>query len=133
MRYGDGKRWEEVLCFFAPHMDALPLYDALARRIWAELGAVTVRVLKSQISFSNRYNFAFVSFLPVKKAAQRPKPYITVSFGLDHRVEHPRIAAATEAYPNRWTHHVLVGSAEEIDEDLMEWIRQAAAFSQSKR
>ena len=94
---------------------------------------MTIKVQKTQISFSNRHNFAFVSFLPVRKAKDRPKTWITVTFGLSHRVESPRIDAATEPSPNRWTHHVLISAPEEIDEALMGWIQEAAAFSAVKR
>ena len=39
---------------------------------------------------------------------------------------------AVEPYPNRWTHHVLIGTVEEIDDELLSWIEEAAAFAQSK-
>ena len=45
----------------------------------------------------------------------------------------PRIAAAVEPYPCRWTHHVLIASPAEIDGELMAWVREAAAFSAGKR
>lgn len=122
----------DVLFFFDGHMEALPLYEAFATQI-EQFGEVTVRVQKTQISFSNRHNFAFVSFLPARKAKDRPKSYITVTFGLDHRVDSPRIDIATEPYPNRWTHHVLISSAEELDHELMGWIKEAYDFSAGKR
>jgi len=40
---------------------------------------------------------------------------------------------ATETYPHRWTHHVMVGDRAEIDGELMEWIVEAAAFAATKR
>ena len=58
---------------------------------------------------------------------------MTVTFGLDYRKESPRIDVVTEPYPGRWTHHVMVGNAEEIDEELIGWIREAADFAASKR
>lgn len=54
---------------------------------------------------------------------------MTVTFVLGYRKESPRIDVATEPYPNRWTHHVMVGCVEEIDEELMNWIQEAAEFS----
>ena len=83
--------------------------------------------------FLNKYNFAFISFLPVRKAKERSKVYITISFGLRYRKESPRIDAASEPYPNRWTHHMLISSPDEIDDELMEWIKEAAVFSAGKR
>ena len=59
--------------------------------------------------------------------------FLTVTFGLGYRKESPRIDAATEPYPGRWTHHVMVGSQEEIDGELLDWIAEAAAFSADKR
>ena len=75
-------------------------------RILSEIENVNIKVLKTQISFSNRQNFAFVSFLPARKAKERPKVYITVTFGLHYKKESSRIDVAIEPYPNRWTHHV---------------------------
>lgn len=121
------------LFFFNEKPAALPLYEAFAHRILAEIENVTIKVQKTQISFSNWHNFAFVSFLPARKAKDRPKTYITVTFGLQHKKESPRIDAASEPYPNRWTHHVLISSVEEIDDELMGWIKEAAEFSAGKR
>ncbi len=123
----------DELLFFNEKPAALPLYEAFAQRLLAEIDNVTIKVQKTQISFSNRHNFAFVSFLPVRKAKDRPKIYITVTFGLQYKKESPRIDAASEPYPNRWTHHMLISSVEEIDDELMGWIKEAAAFSAGKR
>ena len=123
----------DELFFFNEKPAALPLYEALAQRLFAEIDNVTIKVQKTQISFSNKYNFAFVSFLPVHKAKERSETYITVSFGLQYRKESPRIDAASEPYPNRWTHHMLIASLEEIDDELMGWIKEAAEFSAGKR
>ncbi len=123
----------DELFFFNEKPAALPLYEAFAQRLLAEIDNVTIKVQKTQISFSNRHNFAFVSFLPARKAKERPKIYITVTFGLQYKKESPRIDAASEPYPNRWTHHILISSVEEIDDELMGWIKEAAAFSAGKR
>ena len=123
----------DELFFFNEKPAALPLYEAFAQRLFAEIDNVTIKVQKTQISFSNKYNFAFVSFLPARKAKERPKTYITLTFGLQYKKESPRIDAASEPYPNRWTPHMLIASEEEIDDELMGWIKEAAAFSASKR
>lgn len=124
---------QDTLFFFNKHPDALPLYELFEQKLLSELGSADIKVQKTQISFSNKHNFAFVSFLPVCKAKERPQTYIVITFGLGHRVESPRIDAATEPYPNRWTHHVLISEPEEIDEELMGWVKEAAAFSAAKR
>lgn len=123
----------EIYFFFDKSPGALPLYEAFEQRVLSEIDSVNIKVQKTQITFSNQYNFAFVSFLPVRKAKERPESYIVVTFGLGYRVESPRIDAATEPYPNRWTHHVLVSETEEIDNELMAWVKEASIFSAGKR
>lgn len=124
---------QDILFFFNEKLAALPLYEALKEKILAEIQDVNIKVQKTQIAFSNRHNFAFVSFLPVRKAKERPKEYITVTFGLSYRKESPRIDVATEPYPNRWTHHILISSLEEIDRELLDWLKEASDFSAAKR
>lgn len=123
----------DILFFFNDHMDALPLYERLEGLILEHIPYVKIKVSKTQISFSNKRGFAFVSFNPCRKAKERPNVWITVTFGLSYRKDSSRIDAATEPYPNRWTHHIMVGSEEEIDIELMGWICEAAEFSANKR
>ena len=123
----------DILLYFNDHMDALPLYERLEGLILEQIPDVKIKGSKTQISFSNKRSFAFVSFNPCRKAKERPNVWITVTFGLSYRKDSLRIDVATEPYPNRWTHHILVGSEEEIDDELMGWIREAAEFSASKR
>ncbi len=123
----------DVLAFFSQHMEALPLYERFAQQVLAETGEVRIKVQKTQIAFANRHNFAFVSFLPVRKAKERPEHYIVVTIGLGRRLDSPRVDAAVEPYPNRWTHHILIASPEEIDGELMGWIREASSFAADKR
>ncbi|MDO4516521.1 MAG: DUF5655 domain-containing protein [Bacillota bacterium] len=122
----------EILGFFQGQERALPLYERLEALILEQIPDVKIKVTKTQISFSNRRGFAFVSFLPVRKAKDRPETYLTVTFGLGYRKDAPRIDGAVESYPNRWTHHVMVSSLQEIDGELMGWVREAAAFSAAK-
>ena len=124
---------QDILFFFDKNPEALPLYEALEERIRSEIQDVTIKVQKTQISFANKHNFAFVSFLPARKAKERPDIYITVTFGLGYRKESPRIDAATEPYPNRWTHHMLISQVDEVDDELLGWIKEAGVFSAGKR
>ena len=124
---------DDILLFFSQRMEALPLYEKLEGQILAEIPDVKIKVAKTQISFSNKRGFAFVSFNPCRRAKERPAAWMTVSFGLGYRKEVERIDVATEPYPGRWTHHVMVGSTAEIDDELLGWIKEAADFSASKR
>lgn len=119
--------------FFRDSPGSLPLYLRLEERILAMLPETRVRVQKTQISFSHRRNFAFASLLPARRAALRPNPYLTVTVGLNRRLDSPRVDAASEPYPARWTHHLLISSAGEIDGELLGWVAEAAAFAAAKR
>lgn len=124
---------DDILLFFSQHMEALPLYEKLEERILTEIPDVKVKAARTQISFSNKRGFAFVSFNPCRRAKERPAVWMTVSFGLGYRKEAERVDVATEPYPGRWTHHVMVRSTSEIDEELLGWLKEAAEFSASKR
>lgn len=122
----------DTLHFFESQKEALPLYEALEARILDEIPDVRIKVQKSQISFYNRHLFGCVSFLRVKKKKEMPPCYIVVTVGLARKLESPRVAVATEPYPGRWTHHIVVSDLDQIDDQLMDWLKEAAAFSAQK-
>lgn len=122
----------DVLRFFDQNPEALPLYETFEKRVLEKVGEAEIKVQKTQISFYHKHMFACVSFAKVRKAKDRPKSYIVVTFGLSHKVESPRIDVATEPYSGRWTHHVLIASEEEIDEELLGWVKEAEAFAVRK-
>lgn len=123
---------DKLLRFFDQMPEALPLYQKFEREVLSRVEDVRIKVQKTQITYSNRHVFACVSFAKVRKAKERPPVYIVVAFGLAYKKESPRIDIATEPYPNRWTHHVLVSREEEIDGELLGWVEEAAAFSAAK-
>ena len=122
----------DTLQFFEVMPGALPLYEQLLELVRQTVGPFSIRVQKTQITWSNRYVFACISFAKVRPAKLRPQTYLVVTFGLDHRVESPRIDIATEPYPHRWTHHVLISAPQEIDNELLGWVREAYDFSEAK-
>ena len=123
---------DRLLRFFDQMPEALPLYQKFEREVLSRVEDVRIKVQKTQITYSNMHFFACVSFAKVRKAKERPPVYIVVTFGLAYKKESPRIDIATEPYPNRWTHHVLVSEEEQIDEELLGWVEEAAAFSAAK-
>ena len=121
----------DILVFFDRMPQALSLYETVARKICGNYTDVRIKVSKTQISFSNKYNFAFVS-LPTRNIKNRPKVCIILTFGLVRKIDHPRIEISVEPYPNRWTHHVIIQNADEVDGQIMEWIDEAYHFSLTK-
>ena len=122
----------DELFFFDRKPMALPMYEVLRESLLAGIPDVRIEVKKTQISFFSKHMFAAVSFTPVRKAKDRPDPFLTITFGLPRRVESTRINAAAEPRPGRWTHHVMIGTGEEIDDELLAWIREAAGFAGRK-
>lgn len=122
----------ETLLFFDPHPEALPLYEVLEEKIRGICPEMQKRVQKTQITFTGRYVFAAVSFLKAKRKADMPDPFITLTLGLPCPLESERAAALTEPYPGRWTVHIVIGKKEDIDEELLSWVREAWIFNESK-
>ena len=122
----------ETLLFFDPHPEALPLYEVLEEKIREICPEMQKRVQKTQITFTGRYVFAAVSFLRAKRKADMPDPFITLTLGLPCSLESERAAAQSEPYPGRWTVHIVIGKKEDIDEELLNWVRAAWIFNESK-
>lgn len=123
---------EDSLLFFHQQPAAYPLYEAFVSGLLDRFPATAVRVQKTQITFSNRHVFACVSFQRVKKKAELPQPYMVLTLGLPYPLFSGRVAAKTEPYPGRWTTHIVVGRAEEVDEELFAWVREAYDFAERK-
>ena len=122
----------DALMFFDQHMDILPLYQAFEELLFDSFPVVNKRVQKTQISFSNRHVFACVSFARVKRKAELPMRFIVITLGLPAPLDSERVAVKTEPYPGRWTHHFVVSTPEELDEELLSWIKTAYTFADAK-
>ncbi len=118
--------------FFDRRPAALPLYEAFAGELFARFPDTSIRVQKSQITFSNRHVYACVSFARVKRKAELPDPYLVVTLGLSEPLSSDRVAVKTQPYPGRWTTHFVIGSAAELDEAFFAWVEQAYEFARNK-
>ena len=118
----------EVWPFFEQKPWALPLFEAAYKAMEEQLGPFTLRVGKSQIGFRTRYGFAWFWF-PIRKMKGWPERCALLSFGLDRQVESPRIVQAVMPQKDRWTHHLILQNPDELDEELMVWLRMAYDFS----
>lgn len=118
--------------YFYKQPDALPLYEAFADAVTKLYPETEIRVQKTQISFYDVHMFACVSFLRVKKKKELPDPYLVVTLGMPYPLESPRVAVKTEPYPGRWTTHIVIGEMEEIDGELLSWLKEAHDFAKNK-
>lgn len=123
---------QDVSAFFDKHITSLPLYEAFETALLVKLPQTRICVQKTQITFSNIHVFACVSLLRVRRKVDLPDPYIVVTLGMPYPLISYRVAASTEPYPGRWTTHIVISTADEIDDELLTWVQQAYSFSQSK-
>lgn len=119
----------DLMVLFADKPGALDLYLAFEKVLYARFPQTRTRVQKTQITFSNRYVFACISFLRVKKKALLPDPYIVLTLGLPCPLASPRVAACTQPYSGRWTAHIVLGSEGELDDELMGLVEAAWNFA----
>lgn len=115
----------DILTFFEKYPAALPLYEAAEAGILSVCPEVAVRVLRTQISFDARRCFAFV-WLPPQHALP---PRLALGFGLGRPLEGPRIMRCVPISAKRWTIHVLIQSLDDVDTQLLSWLREALDFS----
>ena len=125
--------WDaDTLLLFNAQPGALPLLSALEDAIFTRFPETKRRVGKTQISYYHRFVFACVSLARVKRKAELPRTWLTLSLGLPYPLESPRAAVTTEACPGRWTTHFVLGAPEDLDEELLSWLEEAYAFSERK-
>ena len=121
----------DVGFFFEGKLQERELYEALFARMEQVFPDASVKVQKSQISFYHKHLFAAVSLL-LRRRKDWPERCIVVTIGLARPLESPRAAVKVEPYPGRWTNHVLLAQKEEIDEELLGWLREAYDFALAK-
>ena len=122
----------DTLLFFNTHSTALPLFLALEEKLLERFPEAQKHVQKTQITYYHRHVFACISFAQVKRKAELPETWITLTLGMPFPLESERVAVKTEVYPGRWTTHLVIGSVKELDEELLKWMDEAYAFSERK-
>lgn len=123
----------DTLLFFNEHPAALPLFTALEAALFERFPGAKKRVQKTQITYYERHVFACVSFARVKRRAELPENWLTLTLGLPYPLDSERVAAKTQAYPGRWTTHFVLGSQAELDGELLAWLEEAHDFSERKQ
>ncbi|MFQ6013500.1 MAG: DUF5655 domain-containing protein [Thermoplasmata archaeon] len=83
-----------------------------------EGGTARVDAVKSAINLADRFHFAMVY-------VQRDG--LKVEFGLGRELEGPRILRTQRLAPNLVLHFVKVSQEEEVDDQLLGWLKEAQA------
>ena len=109
--------------FFEGRLISRQIFDALSAAITG-LGEVQVRVTKSQVAFARRRAFAW-AWLPEMYLGRGAPLVLTVA--LRRRDESPRWKQVVEPAPGRFTHHLELYAAEDIDGEVVAWLEEAWA------
>ncbi len=92
------------------------LYDALKYKVKKEVGDFEIESLECCIHFVARKIFVGVFCT---------KENIKITFTLSEKLDSPRIDNVDQLSANRFNHRVIIQDENEIDKELMEWIREA--------
>lgn len=110
---------DDILFFFDREPLALSLFELLYEQVMARWPSSTLRVKKTQITFSDPRGYLFAS------RPRRRGGGLMVTFGLSAPLQSPRLFAVANPAPGRYTHHVQVADPADIDEQLMQWIERS--------
>jgi hypothetical protein len=116
---------------FEGRPESLKLFNVVRSYI-ESLGPVKVEAAKTQVSFGAKMKFAWV-WLPQTWTKKRPEDSITLTFDMGHRIAHDRIVEAVEPRPGRWTHHVIIEKASDLDDDVRAWLRESYELAQKRK
>lgn len=86
---------------------------------------IEIRTTKSQVAFRRRRGFAYV-WVPGRHL-RNPRTPAVLSIAVDEPIDSPRFSETAHPAPTVWMHHLDVGSLSDVDDEVAEWLRRAAA------
>ena len=109
--------------YFAGHEQSRMLFDALIKVI-NKLGTAEIAVTKSQVAFRRHKAFAW-AWIPGKYLKGRLVAPLVLTVSFPYPDASPRWKEIVEPYPGRFTHHLELYSASEVDEEVVGWLQAA--------
>jgi hypothetical protein len=100
-----------------PEHPLRPLFDQLLARVRAEVTACDVIALPCCVHLGSGAS-DFLAVLPRKR-------HLEVRFTLDHELASPRIQRSSRTAAHRYKHSVHLTETRELDETLLDWVREA--------
>ena len=127
MRFGAGAGWHSLVVepedFLDGHGIATAVYEQV-RRCLRDLGPFETRVSKSQIAFRRHRGFAYL-WLP-GQYLRDPQAEVVLSIALDRHDPSSRFKEVAHPAPTRWMHHLELDGPDQVDTQVVEWLREAA-------
>ncbi len=96
---------------------------AVVRAAIESVGPSELRVTKSQIEFRHSGGFAWV-WLPAQYLRGTVAPLV-LTIKLSRRDASPRWKEVVEPRRGRFIHHLELQSCEDVDEEVLNWLREA--------
>ena len=91
------------------------IYEKLIRELH-QFGQLKIEPKKTSIHLGNRFGFTGV---------YTRKNYINLELHLNYRLESNRVSKVEQASANRFHHTIKLSSPEEVDDELLHWLKEA--------
>ncbi len=111
-----------VETFFAGQPEALQLFAAVAAAM-GEFGPVELRITRSQVAFVRDRAFAWV-WMPGKYLRRKAAPLV-LTFSFHRRDASLRWKEIVQTTSRRYTHHLELYAAGDIDDEVRTWLKEA--------
>jgi hypothetical protein len=108
--------------YFAGEEDSRRIFETL-HSVVDSLGQVEIRLTKSQVAFRRRKAFAW-AWIPGKYLRGRHAPLV-LTLSLKRKDSSPRWKEIVEPAPGRFTHHLELYSAADINAEVISWLEEA--------
>jgi hypothetical protein len=108
--------------YFKDEDESRKLFESL-RGVIDSIGTAEIRVTKSQVAFRRRKAFAW-AWMPGKYLRGKSAPLV-LTVSLHHKDPSPRWKQVLQPYPGRYTHHLELYFAEDIDKEVHDWLLEA--------
>jgi uncharacterized C2H2 Zn-finger protein len=92
------------------------LYEKLKRAVRSQIGSFKIESLECCIHFVSTFTFAAVKIF---------KDKIQIDFALNRILKNKRIDRFLQLSANRYLYYFDINEADEIDNELIEWIQEA--------
>lgn len=108
--------------FLGQHDGAKPLFAAVQRAMHS-IGDAKMVVTKSQVAFSRHKNYVLV-WIPGQYLHGKTAPLV-LTILLPRRIDSLRWKEISEPSPGHFTHHLELNTVEEVDDEVVAWLRLA--------
>ena len=124
----------QEISFFWKMPSVIPLYETLRAMLMSRWPNTAITVQKSQIAFrQNGHPYCRVWLPTFKRLKGISGDALMITLGFRYPLNNSRVAAMAEPYPNRWTIHIPIHTLNDVDEELLDFIKESHAIAQTLR